>query len=156
MKILLGMLLGVVIVVGGVFLYFRLGYAPVATNSRPMPFEATMAEAALHARMAREAPSTSPIQPDQANLAAGARIYQESCAVCHGKQAEAETKIAQGMFPKPPQFFAHTAAENHPAGETFWAVKNGIRLTGMPGFGQSMTEEQIWQVSLYLSERDKR
>jgi mono/diheme cytochrome c family protein len=154
MRLLIGIVLGIVLVLGGVFLYFRLGYAPVATAAPPMPFETSMAEAAVHARMAREAPSSAPIQPDEANLAAGARIYRETCAVCHGLRGESETGIARGMFPKPPQFFAH-AASDHPPGDTYWAVKNGIRLTGMPGFGASMTDTQLWQVSLFLSQRDK-
>jgi hypothetical protein len=60
------------------------------------------------------------------------------------------------MFPKPPQFLAHAADEQqHPVGQTYWAVKNGIRLTGMPGFGGSMNDRQLWQVSLMLSQRDR-
>jgi mono/diheme cytochrome c family protein len=58
------------------------------------------------------------------------------------------------MFPKPPQFFAHPASD-HPAGEIYWAVKNGIRLSGMPAFSASMSDDQIWQVSLMLTQRDK-
>ncbi|HMC58879.1 MAG TPA: hypothetical protein VKJ01_06795, partial [Candidatus Solibacter sp.] len=42
-----------------------------------------------------------------------------------------------------------------PAGETYWKVANGIRLTGMPGFSGSLSTEQMWQVSLLLSNADK-
>jgi mono/diheme cytochrome c family protein len=35
-------------------------------------------------------------------------------------------------------------------GETYWKAKNGIRLTGMPGYGETLTEDQLWQVSLLL------
>src|SRR5580698_975507 len=155
MKVLFGMLLGIAIVVGGAFLYFRLGYAPVATAAPPMPFETSMARAALKATIAKQPPADSPIQPDASNLAAGAQIYRDSCAVCHGVRDQTETGIAKGMFPKPPQLLQGKGVTDDPAGETYWKVKNGIRLTGMPGFGGSMTDQQRWQVTLFLQHGGK-
>jgi mono/diheme cytochrome c family protein len=149
------MVLGVAILAAGAFLYFRLGLAPVATASAPMPFEQFLAEGALHARITKEAPAIAPIQADESVLAAGVKTYRESCAVCHGLRGEEETGIAKGMFPKPPQFFAHASKGGGAVGQTFWVVKNGIRLTGMPGFGSSLSDEQIWQVSLMVEQRDK-
>jgi thiosulfate dehydrogenase len=154
MRVLLGMVLGIAILAVCVFFYFRLGYAPVATASAPMPFEQFIAQGALDARIKKEAPTTVPVQADESNLAAGYKIYRDTCAMCHGLRGEEETGIAKGMFPKPPQFFAHPA-KGGAVGQTFWVVKNGIRLTGMPGFGASMTDDQIWQVSLMIEQRDK-
>lgn len=153
MRFLLGIVVGVVLVVACVFLYFDLGYAPVATAAAPMPLEQFVANRALDARIAKEAQRDAPVSADEPNLAAGVRIYRESCAGCHGLKDHAETAIAQGLFPKPPQFLAHQA-NGGAAGKIFWVVKNGIRLTGMPGFGQSLSDEQIWQVSLFLENRD--
>jgi mono/diheme cytochrome c family protein len=42
-----------------------------------------------------------------------------------------------------------------PVGETYWKIKNGIRLTGMPAYGKVLSETQLWQVSLLLSMADK-
>jgi len=42
-----------------------------------------------------------------------------------------------------------------PAGETYWKVANGIRLTGMPGFTGSLSTDQMWQVTLLLANSDK-
>ena len=155
MKVLAGMVLGVAILAVGVFFYFRLGLAPVATASAPMPFEKFIAQGALDARVKREAPTNVPIQADESNLAAGVKIYHDSCAMCHGLRGQEETGIAKGMFPQPPQFFVHASHGGGAVGQTFWVVKNGIRLTGMPGFGASMSDEQIWQVSLMLEQRDR-
>jgi len=148
---LLGMVLGIAFVVIGAFLYFRLGYAPVATAAPPMPFETLMAKAALRATIAKQPTADSPIAADASNLAAGAQIYRDTCAVCHGLQGQPETGIAKGMFPKPPQLLKGKGVTDDPAGVTYWKVKNGIRLTGMPGFGESMSDQQMWQVSLYLA-----
>src|SRR6266849_5322469 len=101
--LLLGLVLGVVLVVAGVYLYFSLGYAPVATSAPAMPFEEKLASMALRARIAKEAPSGIPIPADEANLTAGAMLYHENCAVCHGMNGGSESAIAKGMFPKPPQ-----------------------------------------------------
>lgn len=155
-SLLLGILLGVLIVLGCVYLYFSHGFAPVATAAPPMPFEATMARLALHARIAKEAPSAAPIPGDDTNLLAGANVYRESCAVCHGLSGQtAETSIAKGMFPKPPQLLKGHGVTDDPVGETYWKVKNGIRMTGMPAFVQSLSDQQLWQVSLFLAQADK-
>jgi thiosulfate dehydrogenase len=82
--LLLGLVLGVAAVAAGAYLYFSLGYAPVATSAPPMPFEERMAKMALAARIAKEMPSGVPVPADEANLLAGAQLYQEHCAVCHG------------------------------------------------------------------------
>jgi len=148
------MVLGIVLAAGCVFLYFDLGYAPVATAAAPMPFEQFLARKAIEARMKKEAPADAPIPPDEHNLAEGVKIYRDTCAVCHGLRGQDQTSIATGMFPAPPQFLAHPA-KGGSVGGTFWVVKNGIRLTGMPGFGGSLSDEQIWQVSLLLENRDK-
>jgi len=42
-----------------------------------------------------------------------------------------------------------------PVGESFWKVQNGIRLSGMPGFKQSLSETQMWQVSALLAKADQ-
>jgi thiosulfate dehydrogenase len=153
--LLLGFVLGVAVVFVGAYLYFSLGYAPVATAAPPMPFEEKMAAMALHARIAKEAPSSAPVPADEANLLAGAQLYREHCAVCHGLNGRPETATAKGMFPKPPQFFQGHGVTDDPVGETYWKAKNGIRLTGMPAYGLSTSEQQLWQVSLLLAHADK-
>jgi thiosulfate dehydrogenase len=59
------------------------------------------------------------------------------------------------MFPKPPQFFQGHGVTDDPVGETYWKAKNGIRLTGMPAYGSSVSDQQLWQVSLLLAHADK-
>jgi thiosulfate dehydrogenase len=60
------------------------------------------------------------------------------------------------MFPIPPHLFPpHKEVTDDPPGNIFWKVKNGIRLSGMPGFHSSLSDEQIWQVSPLLANADK-
>jgi mono/diheme cytochrome c family protein len=154
-KVLLGFVLGLAAVLLGALLYFGLGLAPVATSDPPMPMERLLAGIALHARISKEAPKQAPIPADQPNLVAGARIYREQCAVCHGLSGQPETALAKGMFPHPPQLFTGHGVTDDPPGETYWKAANGIRLTGMPAYKGSLSDTQLWQVSLMLANADK-
>jgi thiosulfate dehydrogenase len=154
-KFLIGVILGVIAVPLIVYLYFDLGMAPVATAAPPMPFEKKFASMALHARLDKEMPKTVPIQADETAYAAGAHIYQDHCAVCHGLPGQEQSAIAKGMFPKPPKLMEGTGVTDDPAGETYWKVAGGIRMTGMPGFEKSLSTTQMWQVSLLLANADK-
>src|SRR5258708_37124016 len=153
--LVVGVILGVAAVVLGVYLYFVTGQAPVATSAPPMPFEKKLAHQALNARVYREMQKTVPLQPDESNLAAGAKVYREHCAVCHGLPAQKETLIAAGMYPHPPKLMEGKGVTDDEPGESYWKVANGIRLTGMPGFRASLSDTQMWQVSLLVAQADK-
>lgn len=150
-----GFIVGLITVAVVGFLYFQFGLAPVATASSPMPLEKFLANTALHAAIGRSAPRESPVPATEPNLMAGAKIYREDCAICHGLPGRERTAIARGEYPKPPQLFQGHGVTDDPVGETFWKTKNGIRLTGMPGFDGALTDEQIWQVSQMLATADK-
>jgi len=153
---LLGLVIGLIVVPACVYCYFRFGFAPVATSAAAMPFEKTFARMGLHARMDKEYPRSPPIQGNEENYSAGARIYRQNCAVCHGVTGQTITSVAKGMYPRPPQLLdpRHMVTDD-PAGETYWKVSNGIRMTGMPSFHQYLSETQMWQVSLLLANADK-
>jgi len=55
----------------------------------------------------------------------------------------------------PPELFKGKGVTDDPPAESYWKVFNGIRLTGMPGFGQSLSETQMWQISLLVANADK-
>ncbi len=155
----IGVVVGIVVTVGaiavGVYFYFATGMAPVATSAAPMPFEKTFARMALHARMEKELPTQTPVSADEPNLVAGAHLYMEHCAVCHGVPGKEQTAIAKGEFPRPPHLFKGKGVTDDEPGETYWKVANGIRLTGMPGFNQQLSTTEMWQVSLLMANADK-
>ena len=138
-----------------VYFYFSTGAAPVATSAPPMPFEKRFARMALHARMEKEMPKQVPVPWNDENMLAGARIYMDQCAVCHGLPGREQSAIAKGEFPAPPHLFRGKGVTDDEPGETYWKVANGIRLTGMPGFSQGLSATEMWQVSLLLAHADK-
>ncbi|MHB8499836.1 MAG: c-type cytochrome [Candidatus Acidiferrales bacterium] len=153
--LVIGIVLGILLVASGGYLYFATGRAPVAVTDPPMPFEKKFAKMALTAHIAREKIPESPVAADEKSYLNGAEVYKENCAVCHGLPDQAKTTIAQGMYPPPPQLFHGTGVSDDPASETYWKAENGIRLTGMPGFKGRLTETQIWEVSVLLANSDK-
>lgn len=152
---LIGLILGLLIVPLALYFYFTTGMAPSSTAASPIPFERALAMRALHARMGRELPGAAPVAADESNYMAGAHVYRDDCAVCHGLPDATLTHIADGMYPKPPQLFHGKGVTDDEPGETYWKIENGIRLTGMPGFKRTLSATQMWQVSLLLANADK-
>jgi len=154
-KFIAGLLLGLALVPLGAYLYFTGGGAPVATTDSDMPFERFFAKKALHARIAKDMPKSVPIPANEANYLAGAELYKQHCAVCHGLPLTPKTAIAAGMYPKPPLLLEGKGVTDDPPGESYWKIFNGLRLTGMPGFSKSLSETQMWQLALLLANADK-
>jgi thiosulfate dehydrogenase len=152
---IVGLIVGSVITPLAIYMYFASGLAPAAASAAPMPFEKMLAKKALHARIKREMPQSILIAADEANYVAGAEVYLKDCAVCHGLPGRPATAIAQGMYPKPPQLLEGKGVTDDPAGESYWKVARGIRLTGMPGFQDALSDKQMWQVSILLADSNK-
>ena len=155
MRFILGVIVGILLIPAAIYLYFRFGYAPVATAASPIPFERKLAHMGLDARIEKEAPKNAPFQPTDADLQNGAQLYREHCAMCHGGWGTPKTATAKGMYPNPPQLLKGKGVTDDSPGETYWKVTNGIRLTGMPAYNDSLSEKERWQVSLLLAGADK-
>jgi mono/diheme cytochrome c family protein len=159
-RILFGIILGIVLAPIAALVYLKFGSVPVAVTDPPFPYEALITNIPLSARIDREMVQVPPIQPDQVNLVAGAHIYMDKCAVCHGTHGKA-SDLGENMFPSAPRLWEKhhrgdvVGVSDDPPGETYWKVFNGIRLTGMPGFKTQLNKTQIWQVSLLLANANK-
>jgi len=159
-RILLGFVIGVLLVPVAVMAWFHWGHVPVAVADPPLPQERMITHVALDARIHREMVNTPPIQANEAAFVAGAHIYSEQCAACHGFYGK-PSAFGQHMFPDaPPLWEKHhngdvVGVSDDPPGETYWKVSNGIRLSGMPSYKQVLSETEMWEVSLLLANADK-
>jgi mono/diheme cytochrome c family protein len=153
--LILGILLGMLLIVGSVYFYFSSGRAPVATSAPPMPLEKTLVRIGLHAYLDKLPHPEPQVPADEANLISGAKVYKEQCATCHGLPSEPKSAVATGMYPAPPQLFQGTGVTDDDAWESYWKVESGIRMSGMPGFKDRLTEKQIWQVAVLVRNADK-
>ncbi len=138
------------------FAYLKFGAVPVAVTDPAFPYEKAIVHIPLNARIKREMPASSPVAPSPEVLASGAVVYRQQCAMCHGLPGHT-AEIANHIYPPAPQLWAShrpgvVGVSDDPVGETYWKVKNGIRLAGMPAYASLLNEQQMWAVSLLLSQ----
>jgi mono/diheme cytochrome c family protein len=158
-RLLLGVLLGIVLLPIAILGWLRFGAVPVVVADSPLPQERMLTGIPLQARINRELVKSPVIQPNEDGLVAGAHIYSEKCATCHGLHGK-PSQIGENMFPPAPQLWEKhsndvVGVSDDPPGESYWKVANGIRLTGMPAFKRMLTDTEIWQVSLLVANADK-
>ena len=160
MRFILGLIIGIILVPLVVIAYLEYGRVPVAVADPAFPYERRLVHMPLDARIQREAAGTH-MEPDAANLTAGARIYVERCAACHGLHNH-PSAFGAHMYPDAPQLLEQhrnnpqvVGVSDDPVGETYWKVENGIRLTGMPSFKTQLSDPEMWQVSLFLANANK-
>jgi thiosulfate dehydrogenase len=152
--ILLGVALTVVVAAIAGYAALRFGLMPANADARPGALEEWAARASLRATIHREAPKTdNPLPLNDSNVLAGVKLYAQNCAICHGDSSGNPSNVAKGLYQHAPQF-AHHGVEDDADGYTYWKIAHGIRFTGMPSFGGSLTETQIWQIALFLKHMD--
>ncbi len=152
----LGILLTLVVLAGGAYLFVKAGGISMETTAPPLPLEKTVAGMALRASIGRAVDQKNPLPFNDDNMLGAARKYKQNCAVCHGTPGQPRTAISKGMFPDPPQLFDKEGMmTDDPQGETFWKLTHGIRLSGMPGFASTLTDTERWQLSMLIAHADK-
>jgi thiosulfate dehydrogenase len=158
-KLLLGFVLGVLAVGVVVFVDLRFGALPVAVADAAFPLEKQIVHVPMQARINR-ALKAPPFGISEDAFEGGARVYRAECANCHGTPGR-DVSYAHYMYPAAPQLWKKhgksgvVGVSDDEAGETYWKVANGIRLTGMPSYNHILSDTQMWQVSLLLKNADK-
>jgi mono/diheme cytochrome c family protein len=81
-------------------------------------------------------------------IADGASDYDEMCTGCHLAPGMAENEMRPGLNPKPP-----VLAKDPPdsPAEAFWVIKHGIKMTGMPAWGVTHSDDEIWNIVAFLN-----
>jgi thiosulfate dehydrogenase len=155
----LGILFTVVVIVGGGWAYLRFGHPPVAAADPAFPMEAQIVHVPLGARIEREM-KKPPFGTSEDVFEAGAKIYATSCAECHGTPGH-DAPYAKWMYPQAPQLWkkhaknAVVGVSDDEPGETYWKIRNGIRLSGMPAYQHLYSDAQMWDVALLLKNADQ-
>jgi len=91
----------------------------------------------------------NPIATDPGGVARGLIHYRENCLPCHGAPGVDPAEFQEGMNPSPPVIDASVLQDASDA-ELFWVVKNGIRMTGMPGFGVNHSDDEIRDIVAFV------
>ena len=152
-----GIALTLAVALIGAYALVQSGLIPASADAKPGQLETWMARTSLNATLRREAPKDqNPAALTEQNLLNGVHLFAQNCAICHGsaKGNASSSPIAKGLYQKPPQL-ATEGVEDDPEGFSFWRIKHGIRLTGMPSFEDSLSDQEIWTLALFLKHMDK-
>ena len=156
-SILVGIALTLAVGLIGAYVLVRSGLIPANADATPGRMETWMAKTSLDAALRRNAPQgQNPVVPTDQNLIDGVQLFAQNCSACHGSEqgTASASPIAKGLYQKPPQF-ATDGVEDDAEGLSFWKIKHGIRLTGMPSFRYTLNDRQIWKIALFLKHMDK-
>ena len=147
----LGFVVAVVIVGLVAFGAIQTGAIPARQDQPTGSLERWAARTSLNATIDREKPN-APYPygpPSEADFVAGANLYVQNCAVCHGTGNSTPSSIARGLAVQAPQFAKH-GVDDDPEGATYWRIEHGIRMTAMPSYGKTLDEKSIWQMTYFL------
>ena len=143
-------LLAVVVAIGAAGYFFGGFYSVSAAVEEP----AVVKWALIRVRTAsidRYATDKPPMPLDDAALVqAGARAFTaRGCVHCHGGPGVEWSKFSEGLRPDPPDL--KKIADQREPRELFWVIKNGINMTGMPGFGGTgVPDQEIWSITAFI------
>ena len=154
MKMLRALMLVLVLLAlaGAAFMYS--GQYDVAASTPDNGLLRQILETTRDRSVARRADGIAPPKLDDPQMIrTGLVHYQEMCTTCHGAPGVKISEIGQGLNPYPPELASHVAG--NPVGETFWIVKNGLKMTGMPAFGVTHTDQEIWAIVAFLQKMPK-
>jgi len=153
-KFIAGMVVGIVGLLLAGLAYTRSGYMPVNADVPPGLFETYIASTALDASMERQPPRlTNPVPATDTNLIDGMKFYTMNCAQCHGELTKKESAFGKSFYPAAPQLIIHPLDD--PEWHIFYAVKHGVARTGMPAWGKTTSDDDLWKVTAFLSRIEK-
>lgn len=158
MKILSGFVLGILVTLAvlvlGAYITITQGLIPANADSSAPRIERWAANTSLHAVFRKLPQRQNPLPANDQTLLAGIKLYAQNCAYCHGDASGKATATADGMYIRAPQLGEH-GVEDDPDQVTFWKIAHGYRWTGMPAFGRTLSETQMWQLTAFLKNMDR-
>ncbi len=151
---ILGIIVTLLVLVLGALAFLSFGLMPTNADAAPSSLERRIATSAMDSSMDRHAPQISnPVSPTDDNLIQGMKIYTMNCAVCHGTLDKKPSVLEKSLYPPPPQLILNPLDD--PEWHTFYAVRTGVRYTGMPSWSQALSADDMWKVTAFLSRIEK-
>ncbi len=153
-KFLLGVIITLAVIILGGLGFAMLGFFPTQANVPPPHWEYHLAMSASDASMERHAPRvTNPLMPSDANLIDGMKLYTMNCALCHGGLDRKPSALATSFYPPPPNLISDPPDD--PEWHIFYTIRTGVRYTGMPAWDKTLSSDDIWKITTFLSHMDK-
>jgi mono/diheme cytochrome c family protein len=141
-----------VVSLGGVVLAWLIVGRGFSAKAEPTIVEAFIARRVRSLATPRsETDAQNPVTKSAAVMAEAMAHFADHCALCHANDGSGETSIGQGLYPKPTDLRS-VDTQAMTDGELFYIIHNGIRLTGMPAFGQGSPDQDTdsWKLVHFI------
>jgi len=149
-RFLTGVVFGILLVAAGAAAILYTGSFNTSAEKPPSRMEKKIATFALNKSVERRAPNrTNPLPATPENLRRGLAHFRENCVLCHGAPGVDPGEIGQGLNPGAPDLTL-PRVQARTDGQLFWLVDEGIKMTGMPAFGPTHDENEIWKIVAFL------
>src|SRR5215469_7463843 len=152
---ILGVIVTLLVVFGGAYFYATTGHFDTrAMPNGPGTFERRTANKSVDEWVDEHAPKQdNPHQPTMENLAAGQKVFNDNCAICHGSLQQPVSPMRKNFYPPVPQLMSHTPDD--PDANLFYVTKYGIRMSAMPGWDGILSDDDIWKAVLFIKNSEK-
>jgi mono/diheme cytochrome c family protein len=152
---LLGVIITLIVIFGGGYLYLTTGHFDTrAIPNPPGHFERRAANQSLDEWVDGHASKQqNPFQPTMENIMDGSMTYDKHCALCHGSLKEPVSQMKARFYPPVPQLMNFTPDD--PDANLFYVTKYGIKLSGMPGWDGLLSDDEIWKTVLFVKNSAK-
>jgi mono/diheme cytochrome c family protein len=137
-----------VLIVGGAGVWYFGLYNVGADDPHWTPVRNFLGSTMDRSVAARDGDIAVPPLKDPKMIADGAAHYDKMCTACHLAPGMDENELRAGLYPKPPSFARRRRAGNPK--EQFWIIKHGIKMTGMPAWGASHSDADIWNIVAFF------
>jgi mono/diheme cytochrome c family protein len=132
-------------------LILAMGLIDMSASAKPVLLEKIFAPWAFTNSMKKRAhdvknPFTN---NDPSALASGMAHYKGNCVLCHGAPDVSPAEFKVGLNPPVPLLYGNDV-QSLSDSELLWIIKNGIRMTGMPAFGETHSDKEIWYIVTFV------
>jgi mono/diheme cytochrome c family protein len=150
-KVFAGFILTIVVIIGGITAYVFSGFYNISAMVPHWSITFDILEEARDQSISYHSKGiVAPSLKDPKMEDAGFHHFQDTCRLCHGAPGIGPSEFAQGLYPSPPDLASSDLHREMNDSKIFWIIKNGLKMTGMPSFGVTHSDQEIWDIVAFI------
>ena len=147
-KVLIALEILIILIIGGALIFIYSGAYNIAATDPTSGIVGWVLETTRNQSVENYAEDIRVPNLETLNKEEGFKMFDGMCVQCHGAPGVKRQEFAKGLDPKPPEL--SDAVSEWTTAELFWIIRHGLKMTGMPGFGPTHSEEQLWSTVAFL------
>jgi cytochrome c len=150
-KVFAGFILAIVVITGGITAFVLSGIYNVSAMVPHWSITFDILEKARDQSISYHSKGIVALSLNDPKMEdAGFHHFRDTCRLCHGAPGIASSEFAQGLYPSPLDLASSDLHQEMNDSEIFWIIKNGLKMTGMPSFGVTHSDQEIWDIVAFI------